>query len=106
MGKGHYLGGSTLIRPGSDWFGYSEPNKPKRKRTRKCNPRQSSGVAHMSRQERQFEADERRKAQIAAESEARKAARAAPPTTRTPKPPRPQKRFVVERGRSPRMRPR
>ena len=27
MGKGSYLGGSTLIHAGSDWFGYSEPKQ-------------------------------------------------------------------------------
>lgn len=25
MGKGHFTGGSTIIRPGSDWFSYSAP---------------------------------------------------------------------------------
>jgi len=28
--RGSYLGGSTLIRPGSDWFGYSKPKKRKK----------------------------------------------------------------------------
>ena len=29
MSKGGYIGGSTVIRLGSDWFSYSDPKKPK-----------------------------------------------------------------------------
>ena len=28
MGKGGYHGGSTLVKPGSDWFSYKEPRAP------------------------------------------------------------------------------
>ena len=31
MGRGGYLGGSTIIRPGSDWFSYRNPKKKKKK---------------------------------------------------------------------------
>lgn len=100
MGKGHYLGGSTVIRRGSDWFGYTKPKKPKRR----PKPRKKSGIVHMSRQAREFEADEKRKAEVAVGTEARKAARAAPPPPEKPRPSRPQKTFVVERRRPPRAR--
>ena len=29
MGKKSYLGGSTVVGPGSDWFSYKEPKPPK-----------------------------------------------------------------------------
>ena len=29
MSKGGYIGGSTVIRLGSDWFSYSNPKRPK-----------------------------------------------------------------------------
>ena len=43
MSKGGYIGGSTVVRLGSDWFSYSDPKKPKdgaqpkRKKSRKKN---------------------------------------------------------------------
>lgn len=101
MGKGHYLGGSTIIRPGSDWFGYTKPKRQKRK----PKPKKKSGIVHMSRQARAFEEDEKRKAKVAAKSDARKAARANSPPPKQPCSPRPQKTFVVERKRPPRRRP-
>lgn len=100
MGKGHYLGGSTVIRPGSDWFGYSKPKKPKRK----PKPKKKSGIVHMSRQERAFEEDEKRKAEVVAGSKAQKAAGTMSRPAKAPGPPRPQKTFVVERKRQPRRR--
>jgi hypothetical protein len=33
MGRGGYLGGSTILRPGSDWF--SKPKPPKNKKKKK-----------------------------------------------------------------------
>jgi len=74
MGKGYYLGGHTIIRPGSSWFGYSKPKPRKPKRPKPKSPLQSQRV---SKKELRLRAEEERQALIAAGSEARKAERAA-----------------------------
>lgn len=36
MGRGGYFGGSTIIRPGSDWFAYSEPKRKTGKKAKEA----------------------------------------------------------------------
>ena len=70
--KGYYRGCGTIILPGSNWFGRSEPikwRKPKSKKKMPQSPRPASAATL------RFEAEEAWKAEMAAESEARKAER-------------------------------
>ena len=71
--KGYYRGCGTIILPGSNWFGRSEPikwEKPKAKTKKKIPPPRPPSAKTV-----RFEADETRKAAMAAGSEARKVAR-------------------------------
>lgn len=68
--KGYYLGCHTVILPGSNWFGRSEPVRWKKPRSKKAQgPRPPSATTLM------VEAEEAWQAEMAAGSEARKAER-------------------------------
>jgi len=72
--KGYYRGCNTIILPGSNWFGRSEPakwKKPRRKKKTKVQP-----AKQLSPKATQFLEEEAWKAAIAAGSNARKVQRA------------------------------
>lgn len=65
MGRGTYIGGHTVFGPGSDWFGYEDPPKRKRRKKGKRGPAITK-PKKPSKRDLRFQEGEVRRAEIAA----------------------------------------
>lgn len=100
MGRGTYAGGHTVFGPGSDWFSYDDPPKRKRRKKGKGKPLKAK-PKKLSRRDQRLEDGDARRAEIAAGSRERVAAReakAANPSGLN-QPPADTPTFTVERRR-------